>query len=229
MKPRIKLSENNIALLAFMKANQKTSKWHTITLPLLFNMVAGLAVAALFIWLSMNTERELRSIELQNTKSTLLWSERIDATKENMKVLASLHNFIKYEMKSSMLKEIRDGQVFDSLDKHSVQPLMFKDYMEKHRSVMEVIKSNSPMLSDDMAKSTEEFLDSMEGLVALTILVHFDPNKLFPIEVGKDEPKHPDTAYQMATDMVEQFETQFLVHFKQLEQSYRKSMLVQLK
>ncbi len=225
MKPRIRMSENNMAYLACIKKSEKSSKWSTVTLPLISNIVAGLVAAVIFIWLSNNTEKELREIEFKNAKSALLWSEQVSATQENMEMLANLHNFIKYDLKESVMTEIKDGRVFDDLSKHSVQPLLFKGYMVKHREVFEVTKSNSPMLSSEVALATENFLISMERSVTFVMKNNFDPKKLFPIEVASN-PEYPESAYDMASTIVDEFEIIFFNNFRELEKKYRESLLI---
>ncbi|TON83383.1 hypothetical protein, partial [Vibrio parahaemolyticus] len=135
-------------------------------------------------------------VELQNSKASVVWQARVEATKENMVALSNLHNFIKYDLKKSIYNELDDGRLLEGFAANSVTPLMFKDYMVKHQETMRVIKSNSALLSKDMAGSTSDFLLAMERLININLVNNFQPEKLFPITItGSVKPEYPESAY----------------------------------
>ncbi|HAS6112080.1 TPA: hypothetical protein I7139_23395 [Vibrio vulnificus] len=224
MKFKIKASDENLALLALLKKLDVQNLRNTFWLPLMSNVVAGIVAAAIVVSMTSEIEKELKEIELLNAKSHVVWQVRVEATKENMDALASLHNFIKYDLKRSAYNELEDGRLIDGFAKHSVTPLMFKDYMLKHKQTMQIIKANSALLSKDMANSTDQFLLAMEQLIDLNLVINFDPNKMFPIKISAKQPEYPETAYQMVSEMVDFFEANFLPHYNMLENEYRDSL-----
>ncbi|MDN4734769.1 hypothetical protein QYZ42_20875 [Vibrio parahaemolyticus] len=61
--------------------------------------MAGIVAAALIVSITWNVEKDLKKVELQNSKASVVWQARVEATKENMVALSNLHNFIKYDLK----------------------------------------------------------------------------------------------------------------------------------
>ncbi|EPH6491049.1 hypothetical protein ACS1UC_004738, partial [Vibrio parahaemolyticus] len=228
MKYKIKATDENLALLAYLKESDKQSVKNTFWLPLISNLVAGIVAAALVVSITWNVEKDLKKVELQNSKASVVWQARVEATKENMVALSNLHNFIKYDLKKSIYNELDDGRLLEGFAANSVTPLMFKDYMVKHQETMRVIKSNSALLSKDMAESTSDFLLAMERLININLVSNFQPEKLFPITItGSVKPEYPESAYKMLSEMVGFFELNFMPHYDKLESEYRNSLALE--
>ncbi|WP_454440258.1 hypothetical protein [Vibrio bathopelagicus] len=232
MKFKVRASEENLALLAMLKEaddqNRKTTVRNTFWLPLVSNVVAGVIAVALVLVITSGIEKELKEIELLNSKSNVVWQARVEATKENMHALANLHNFIKYDLKQSAFDELEDGRFLEGFAEHSLTPYMFKDYMLKHQQTMHIIKTNSALLSKDMANSTNDFLEDMEQFIDLNLLMNFDALSLFPISIGSGQPEYPATAYNHMSEVVDLFEINFLPYYDKLESEYRDSLTLDL-
>jgi len=225
MKFKIKASDENLALLALLNQTEKQKCRNS---SLFSDVIGGIVAAALIVLVTWYVELSVKEVELLNVKSNVVWQARVDATKENMDALANLHNFIKYDLKRSAYGELEDGRFIEGFAENSVTPLMFKDYMLKHKETMKTIKANSALLSGGMAKSTGDFLESMEQLISLNLLINFNPNRLFPIRIDSEQPKYPATAYNMISDMVDFFESNFLQNYSRLESEYRESLILEL-
>ncbi|MFM5465843.1 hypothetical protein ACET66_17645 [Aeromonas simiae] len=113
MKYKVKATDENLALLAYLKESDKQSVKNTFWLPLISNLVAGIVAAALVVSITWNVEKDLKKVELQNSKASVVWQARVEATKENMVALSNLHNFIKYDLKKSIYNELDDGRLLE--------------------------------------------------------------------------------------------------------------------
>ncbi|MFM2480351.1 hypothetical protein [Celerinatantimonas sp. YJH-8] len=197
---------------------------------ILRDISVSILAAALVIIFTWKVDIDMKQIELHNAKSSIVWESRMKATKENMEALSKLSNFIEYDLKKSMYRDLDNGQLLSDFRKNSLNMYMFDEYMKLHKKTMVIVKSNSVFLSDSVSKSTDEFLTSMEGLVEFNFIVNFNPNNLFPIKISNSDKNkyiYPDKAYQMLSDMSDKFRKEFSMKYDFLKNKYRESLSVQ--
>jgi len=231
VKPRIKIAGDNIRLfeLNLPESNSSPHTWKEIYIPLISNVSAGVVAAAILFWLTVGTQIELKSLELQNTRQTVLWKTRVLATKNNLDALSELHSYIKYDLEREVYKVIEDVKFYDFLLNRTLTPSMFSGYLQKHREAMNIVKANAPFLSEEMAESSDGFLVSMESLVHMNMFIMLDEKLLVPLRirmVPEQKIEHSDETYKFVKGVVKNIENNFIQYYDELQIEYRRSLNV---
>ncbi|WP_281545882.1 hypothetical protein [Grimontia sp. SpTr1] len=202
---------------------------NTYTLPLSFNVVAGLITTLLILLFTSHTNQKLKELELKNAKAQVVWQARFDATQQNLAALSELHNFIKFELKESLFQEVKDGSWFDDSSKHDKKLFMYTELRRRLEEAQKIVNNNAVRLSEKMAKDTDEFFTNTNLEMNSNIVINFDPDKVFPILIGGPgvpvgEFVAPDSHYKMVSEMADEFEVRFFNNYQKLEQNYRRAL-----
>lgn len=186
------------------------------------NVVAGIVATGLLVWVNMSNLNELKRLELSNSKQTVIWEARVEATRSNMMAIASLNNYIEFEFEKELRTKLKN---FEQMNLGSFY--VFEGLEQQKAKLNTALSNNNTFLSSQMAEETNRFVVDTNDLVSIQLITFVDERIFNEVKIPIDLIKgveYSDAVESHIKESVEWLRVNYKAQYRGLENKYRHSL-----